>query len=292
MDATLFVQAGCELGESPMWHAERNSIWWADIEAGKFFECSLLTKKIKSWQVPQRLGLLVQCAGDSNILLLAVADGLLQFNITTGEFKRVLFLEEKVDNNRCNDGACDAKGRLWLGTMDINCTAGAGKLYCINSDLQVQVKIEPTDISNGICWSVLQDRMYYIDSTTYQVKSYFFDVGTSEIIFDKTVINIPPQMGMPDGMAIDEEGMLWIANWGGFAVNQWNPATGEMMETIVLPVPNVTSCVFGGLKMDRMFITTARAGLSSADLERYPLSGSIFTASPRVKGCNKHKCSI
>lgn len=97
---------------------------------------------------------------------------------------------------------------------------------------------------------------------------------------------------MPDGIEIDEEGMLWIANWGGFTVNRWNAANGELMEIIVLPVPNVTSCAFGGEKMNQLFITTARSGLSDAEIEKYPLSGSLFVAHTAVTGTIKNKCSL
>jgi sugar lactone lactonase YvrE len=292
MTAELFIQAECILGESPMWHKERNSLWWVDIEAGIFFECNIETKIIKKWRVQQSLSLLVQSAKNSNTLILAVSDGLLQFNIDKNEFERILFIEKNLATNRTNDGGCDANGRLWLGTMDITCAQGAGKLYCIGNDLQVNEKIETTSISNGLCWSLAQDRFYYIDSATYKVDSYFFDIKTAEIIFEKTVVEIPEDFGMPDGMAMDEEGMLWIANWGGFTVNRWNPVNGVLLEVIVLPVPNVSSCAFGGENMDLLFITTARSGLSDVELEEYPLSGGVFVAYTTVAGKSKNKCSL
>ena len=97
---------------------------------------------------------------------------------------------------------------------------------------------------------------------------------------------------MPDGMAIDEEGMLWIANWGGFTVNRWNPADGQLLEKIELPVPNVTGCAFGGETLNQLFIATARAGLSADELAKYPLSGSVFITTTNVKGIAKNKCNL
>jgi len=292
MKATLFYEANCTLGESPMWHKERSSIWWVDIEAGNFFECNIETKKVSNWNLPQRVSLLVQSAKDADTLLLAVADGLLQFNINKNAFERKLFFKETLTTNRTNDGGCDASGRLWLGTMDSNCAAGAGKLYCIENDLTIKEKIAPTTISNGLCWSFNEDIFYYIDSSTYKVDAYFFNTETANIIFEKTVIKIPEHLGMPDGMAIDKEGMLWIASWGGFAVNRWNPATGELLEVIELPVPNVTCCAFGGQQMNQLFITTAKSGLSEAELTKYPLSGSVFVAGTAVAGIEKNKCGL
>ncbi len=292
MNASLFIKTDCTLGESPMWHQGRNSIWWADIEAGKFFECTLETKKINSWQVPHRLSLLVQTKNDDNVLILAVDNGLLKFSIDKNTFERLLFLEHTITDNRSNDGACDTNGNLWLGTMHLNCKAACGKLYCIKNNLQAEEKITKTTVSNGLCWSLKNDRMYYIDSVAYNVQSFLFNAATAEIIFEKTVITIPADLGMPDGMAIDEEGMLWIAHWGGFGVYRWNPENGELLDKILLPVPNVTSCVFGGQQLNELFITTARSGLSLQELEQYPLSGSVFMVGTNIKGVRANKCSI
>lgn len=91
-------------------------------------------------------------------------------------------------------------------------------------------------------------------------------------------------------MAIDEEGMLWIAHWGGFGVYKWNPLNGELMDIIKLPVPNVSSCAFAGENLDRLIITTARQDLSIEELEKYPGSGDVFMANPNVKGKATNKC--
>ena len=292
MQASLFIKTDCTLGEAPMWHAERKSIWWVDINEGHFFECDIATKNIHCWKIPQQLSLLVQAESDKSCIVIAVEDGLLKFDIEKNDFERILYLEHDVTENRTNDGACDANGRLWLGTMHSDCKAGAGKLYCIEDNTKVQGKIEQTTISNGLCWSLQNDRMYYIDSATYKVQSYFFDPLTAQIIFDKTIIDIPRDFGMPDGMTIDVEGMLWIAQWGGFCVKRWNPENGELLNTIELPVPNVTSCVFGGENLDQLFITTARAGLSPEELEKYPLSGSVFVAPLKIRGVSAKKFRV
>lgn len=97
---------------------------------------------------------------------------------------------------------------------------------------------------------------------------------------------------MPDGMTIDEEGMLWVAHWGGFGVYRWNPLNGEWIGTIKLPVPHITSCAFAGERLDRLVITTARQDLSEEELEKYPASGDVFVASPGVKGVEANRCGF
>jgi sugar lactone lactonase YvrE len=129
--------------------------------------------------------------------------------------------------------------------------------------------------------------MYYIDSVTKTVQCFLFDIHTGELQFEKIAIHIPD--GFPDGMCMDEEGMLWIAQWDAFGVYRWNPETGELLDKIDLPVPQVSSCVFGGENMDQLFITTAREKMDEEMLAKYPLSGSVFIAKPGVKGLRVHK---
>ena len=99
-------------------------------------------------------------------------------------------------------------------------------------------------------------------------------------------------MGHPDGMTIDEEGMLWIAHWNGFGVYRWNPHNGKLMDKIDVPVPQVSSCAFFGDKLDKLIITTARERLSKKDLQKYPQSGDTFVAEMKVKGMARNKCGL
>jgi sugar lactone lactonase YvrE len=143
-----------------------------------------------------------------------------------------------------------------------------------------------------MAWSLDNKRLYYIDSPTRKVQSFIFDASSGNIQFEKDIIHIQKQNGDPDGMAIDDEGMLWIAHWGGFGVYRWNPATGEQIGFIELPVPNVSSCVFAGDSLDHLLITTARQDLSEDDLKKFPQSGDVFIAYPGVKGVEKFACKV
>jgi sugar lactone lactonase YvrE len=51
-----------------------------------------------------------------------------------------------------------------------------------------------------------------------------------------------------------------------------------------VPVPNVTSCAFGGTGLTDLFITTASRGLTPAQLAEHEHAGGIFSASPGVAG--------
>jgi sugar lactone lactonase YvrE len=185
---------------------------------------------------------------------------------------------------RFNDGKCDPAGRLWVGTMAIDFAPGAGALYCFETDGTFRRCLTGISISNGIVWSHDQRRMYYVDTPTRRVDVFDYDVKTGSIANRRQAFAIPPEMGFPDGMTIDKEGMLWIAQWGGSAVARWDPDTGRTLAKIEIPTAHVTSCAFGGRDLSSLFITTAREGLSPAQLKDQPLAGSIFVASPGVSG--------
>lgn len=278
------------LGEGPVWHAERKSFFWVDIEGKSLREMKWPIRAVESWPMPQRIGMIVPY--EDNTLLIALQDGLAVLDLQTGEQEWFLDLEKEIKANRPNDGKCDSQGRLWLGTMDVNANKNAGSLYCIEKNKKVTRQLDTLTISNGMAWSPDEQKFYFIDSSLYRIDEYRLDAVTARLKFVRTVVDIPKALGMPDGMTIDEEGMLWVAQWDGFAVCRWNPHTGKMLHKINVPVPQVTSCTFGGENLDVLFITTARTGLKDEALQKYPDSGHIFIAQPGVKGIlpNKFKC--
>ncbi len=288
MKAAELYPSQCILGEGPIWHAERKCCFWVDIEKGRLFEYNWLTKNIQSWKFDHRLTLAVQ--GIKDHLILGLDGGIGRFNLATKKLEWLIDIENDLPENRCNDGACDSYGRLWIGTMQMNFKEGAGSLYCIDKNLHLTKKLKKVTISNGIAWSPDNKRLYYIDSPAQSVQSFIFKEETGEISFEKIAIQIPLEMGTPDGMAIDQDGMLWIAHWGGFGIYKWDPYKGSLLDKIEIPVPNVTSCTFAGEDLDHLVITTARESLTAADLEKYPQSGNTFWTKVGVRGFESNKC--
>lgn len=115
---------------------------------------------------------------------------------------------------RFNDGKCGPGGRFWIGTMDEMGRKGLGNVFVIDKDFSITLKIPKVTTSNGMAWSKDSDIFYYIDTADQNVVAYNFDITNGEISEKRAVIYIPLEMGRPDGMTIDEEGMLWIALWG------------------------------------------------------------------------------
>jgi sugar lactone lactonase YvrE len=288
MKAKTLYPAQSLLGEGPLWHAERNSCFWVDIERGMLFEYHWVSKETKTWKFDGRLTSV--CPSIENGLILSLNAGIARFDLTTEKLELLLDIESEIKNNRCNDAKCDSSGRLWIGTMDMDFKLGAASLYCIDKNLSIEKKLGNLTISNGMAWTADNQRMYFIDSPTQTIKSYIFDANSGAILFDKNAVHIPEEMGTPDGMCIDHEGMLWVAHWGGFGVYRWNPANGDLLEKIEIPVPHVTSCAFAGENLDHLIITTARGNLNEDELKKYPESGNVFILKTKFRGTKPNTC--
>ncbi|EKB50115.1 SMP-30/gluconolactonase/LRE family protein [Cecembia lonarensis] len=281
MEAVQLYASQCFLGEGPYWHAIRNSFFWVDIESGKLFEYPMDKGKVNTWKFEQRITLVVE--GKADHLILALDQKIARFNLKTENLEWIASIED-IPGNRLNDGKCDAKGRLWVGSMSKSFDKGAGAFYSLDADLKIQKYLDQITISNGMAWTHDNKTLYYIDSPTQKVNAYHFDLESGNIQFDRNAIDIPNSLGTPDGMCIDVEGKLWIAHYGGSGIYRWDPLTGKLMEKVSLPVPHVTSCAFGGENLDTLLVTTARENLNEAQLRKFPFSGDVFVIQTKTKG--------
>ena len=283
--AELEYESQSLLGEGPVWDHRARRLIWVDIEGFEVHFYDPVTRDHGVINVGQFVGsLAVRKQGG---LVLALKSGFAKLDPETGEITPIADAESHLPGNRFNDGKCDTSGRFWAGTLALDEDHGEGKgnLYCLGSDHRVELKIPGVWISNGLAWTQDERTMYYIDSPTQKVVAYDYDKATAGIANPHTVITVSAsEMGYPDGMAIDEEGMLWIAHWDGGHVCRWNPQTGEVMAEVKVPVSRPTSCVFGGEDFGTLYITSARTRLSAENLAAEPLAGSVFKCYPGVRG--------
>ena len=138
-------------------------------------------------------------------------------------------------------------------------------------------------ISNGLEWSPDGSLMYYIDTATQGMDVFDFDLEAGHASGRRPFIHFEASFGVPDGMTIDAEGYLWVAFYDGWAVRRFSPQ-GALDRTIELPAARTTSCCFGGADLDQLYVTSARDGLSHAQLAEQPHAGALFVIEPGVAG--------
>jgi sugar lactone lactonase YvrE len=290
--AQLVLDARAELGEGPLWDPCVRRLFWVDILAGRLHAFDPASGADRSWLVGDRLGMVAPRARGG--LVLALRDQLAAFDPERAEVPPAPLARPPVHppGNRFNDGKCDPAGRLWVGTKADDNAAGAGTLWRFSGDGRAEAMVTAVTISNGLAWDVARRRFYYIDTPTRTVAAYDYDPDTGAIANRRVAIAVGPEDGFPDGMTIDEDGMLWIAHWGGHQVIRWNPDSGRALRRIRLPVSQPSCCAFGGEQLDRLYITSARENLGPDQLAAEPLAGGLFVAEPGVRGFAPNACAL
>jgi sugar lactone lactonase YvrE len=186
---------------------------------------------------------------------------------------------------RMNEGACDAAGRLFCGSMAYDLQPGAGTVYRLDPDLSVHVALEGVTIPNGLVWDAAGTTAFHADTGDDAVHAYDYDVTTGTFGARDAFVGFHDRVGSPDGMALDVEGGLWVAMWGGSAVLRFD-RTGVLTDTVPVPVSDVTSCAFGGPEGRTLLVTTSRVG---ARRGREPRAGETFRVEVGVAGAPVHR---
>jgi len=260
------------LGESPFWMAETSTVYWVDILKGTINSWHSTTGQTKIWDIKQKVGCVVPVQGETDIVLLASLKGIGLYDLRAKTwFHNYGDPEHKLLTNRWNDGKCGPDGRFWIGSMNHTDTEASiergerdGSLYVLNgreTNPCFRKQKGYIGISNGIAWSRDGSRMYFIDTPSQSVQEYEYRNRNSHNplkLLNIDCITIPKEDGAPDGCAMDMSDNLWIALWGGGAIQQYSTATGEKLLSIDIGEKYPTSVAWIGVDLDMLFVTTAK----------------------------------
>jgi xylono-1,5-lactonase len=191
-------------------------------------------------------------------------------------------IEADKPADRLNDAKVDPEGRIWFGTMHNPEQEKSGAFYRLDRDFSVDEVDRGYIVANGPTFSPDGTIVYHTDSFTREI--YRFAVRPDGSLADKRLFaRFTEEEGYPDGMTIDRDGCLWVAHWAGWRITRFRP--DETRDRVIpMPVSQVTSCTFGGDRLDRMFVTSARIGLTEAQLSKEPLAGGLFEIDPGTTG--------
>lgn len=272
--------AGAILGESPVWVVDERRLYWVDIQTSRLFQYDPESQHKQTWTFESRITSIAPRVSGGYVT--TFAEG---FELLGPRMQRDGMLaqpEADLPHNRFNDAKVDTCGRFWAGTMDEREKRPSGSIYRLDSQLDCRLMDDGYVVSNGPAFSPDGSLLYCADSKRGVV--YRCDLDSQGHISGKCrFAEFAAHIGCPDGMTVDEEECLWVCHWGGSRVTRFSPA-GEAIGTIPLPVRNVTSCCFGGAKLDVLYITSARQGISRDELSRQPLAGGLFACVPGTRG--------
>lgn len=278
--AELVRDACAELGEGPVWDTARTRLWWVDILRGRVNWWDPASGENGFVDVGRPVGAVVPRR--SGGLLVATNLGFEALDPDTGRIELLVPVEADSADTRMNDGKCDPSGHFWAGTMALDATPGAGALYRLGPNGADQV-LSGVTISNGLAWDQRRGAMYFIDTGEHAVDAFDWEPDSGRIDHRRRLVEIPGERGLPDGMAIDADGYLWVALCYGWCLHRYSPA-GRLDHVVTLPVSLVTSCAFGGDDLSDLYITTGTLGLQEPERRAQPGAGGVFRLRPGIAG--------
>ncbi len=268
MKAERITAQRAELGEGPLWDAASGRLMWVDITGQAILSTDPVTGATTARTTPGPPSALTRSTRG-----LAVAMG--QEMVLARDFTPLARLPPGSPG-RMNDGKTDPQGRFWVGTASArerpDCT-----LWRFDETTPEAV-LDGIMMSNGLGWSPDGRSMVYVDSSRRQLWRFDFD-GDSGALSARRVIHEVPAPVLPDGLAVDSAGDIWLAVWGMGAVLHLSP-DGDEKGRIDLPTPCPSCCAFGGEDMKTLFITTA----IDESAPRDDHAGALFAVRPGVSG--------
>lgn len=268
------------LGECPTWDDRSARLLRIDVTGRRLLSCDEDGGEAKAVGLPEIPGS-VALRQDSG-LLIAYRRRLALRDHAGNETEISLPPEWDSGRERFNDGACDAQGRFWVGTMDRRLQDTVGALYRVDPDLTVHRIDGGFGLSNGIAWSPDGGTMYFCDSRPAMIHVYDFDPDTGLAGNRRVFVEFTAPMGMPDGCAVDAEGFLWVAAPDVGQLMRFD-RDGRLERVIGTPAAKPTSVVFGGSDLRTLFVTSMVPHNGPAG----PADGGVFALQAPVRGVPK-----
>lgn len=246
-----YVQA-----ESPRWDGRDGTLAWIDMATGAFHRGRFADGRVipeTAVVVGAQIGAPVPLVADGAGWAVAVDRGLV--HVSDAGVVSPLATDVARAGDYMNDGGADPFGRFWVGSQamprDPHCS-----LWSFDSRGVPTERLSGVTVSNGLTFDRSGSTLYYIDTLPHRSIEAFDVAADGGLSNRRTVCRVDG--GNPDGMTIDQEGMLWVAVWDAGEVRRYSPE-GALVEAIALPATRPTAVAL----VDRLLvITTASVGLA------------------------------
>jgi len=272
----------CQLGEGAFWWAERRQLLYVDMLQGDVCAWSGQGESTVRRVADRATFVIPSADGGLVVGLRHGIGGLRLLDETSGALQPAIPVEADNPDTSINDGRCDPRGQLWFGTVDRVRRQPVCGLYTWTPAGGLRKAVDGVAISNGIQWSPSGDTMYYVDSALYRLDAFDYDAASGTLGERRTLATMDPALGLPDGINVDAEGLIYVVMHGGGAIRCYQP-DGTLERVIPLPVRHPASCVFGGDGLRTLFVTSGRShvepGQAGVELE-----GAVLAAFSPVAG--------
>ncbi len=282
MPAQIFDDTCCSLGEGPLWHPCRQSLFWFDIDSKVMYE------KADGPRIEYHFDRTVSAAGlmEGSELIIASERDLFVFDLETGNQRVLCELEADNPLTRSNDGRADPFGGFWIGTMGCDAQPNEGAIYRHYKGELRKLFLGIT-ISNSICFAPDCSAAYFTDSEVKIIWRVELDREGWPVGERSVLIDLRGEDFAPDGAVCDAKGRLWSAQWMASRVAVYSEK-GELLETHAIPTSQPTCPAFGGADFSTLFITTAGSHLPAELNGPEPHAGCVFQIEGVGPGIAEH----
>ncbi len=250
----------CEnhLGEGPVWDVEEGRLYWVDGTGRRVGKPSIWrldprTGKVEHWSLSHDVGALALREGGGAVL--ALDDGFYFFDFASGKLDLIQLVDADQPRSRLNDGKCDRRGRFIAGGMDDKEVLKICGLWRLDPDLRVTKLDDGIICTNGPCWSPDDTTFYVADTFQGEFWAYDYNLETGTLSNKRVFASFKGDPGVADGSTVDAEGCMWNAQVIGGDLVRYAP-DGGVERRIGMPVKNLTSVMFGGDKLDELYVTS------------------------------------
>jgi sugar lactone lactonase YvrE len=279
------IEVADELGECVLWDDIAGAVWWTDIEGRTLHRLDWETRALMHYPTPARLASFGFIDGRRE-LIAAFDNGFTLYDPLRGTVDTLGRPEGLGKGQRMNDGRVDRQGRFWAGgMMEAEESRSEACLYCV-ADGRIETRVRGIGIANGLCWSPDGTVCYFADSRQGTIWRFAFDPDTGALSGRTEFARSAAGM-CPDGAAVDSEGYVWSAQWGGGCVIRYAP-DGRVDSVLDVPVSQPTCVTFGGPGRDHLLVTTARCGRAAGETG----AGDLFVYNVAVQGLKESRFDI
>ena len=279
----------CHLGEGATWHETEQSLYWIDPPVLHAYTPA--TGKRRQWTLPQRFSSFKFRKHGGVIVTLPT--GIALIDLDNNKLEQIASVADPAVEH-LNDSACDARGRFWTGSIDSRngvwvdnpeqiLPDPAGRLYRVDTEHSISSLPPNLELSNGMAFSPDGKSFYHANSHPGIVFAYDYDLDSGTLHNRRPFVDFIKRPGFPDGLTVDADGCIWVAEVRGGQVTRFTP-DGREDRFYKLPTMMVTSLAFGGSRYDTLYITTMQRQLTEQQLKEQPHAGSLFAVVPGVTG--------
>jgi sugar lactone lactonase YvrE len=280
------------VGESPVWRAAEEALYWVDIHARKIVRLHVVSGVRSEWTLPEKVACIAFDA--SGVALAGLETGLFAVTLPASAglqaaVPRTRKLAAPVfpaPDMRFNDGRCDRQGRFWAGTMvqDMSLANPAGALFRFDANGELSAPVVDGLITqNGLAWSADGTTMYLSDSHPSRrlIWAFDFDVESGTPHNRRVFADLHDYVGRPDGAAVDADGCYWICANDAGVLLRFTPQ-GKLDRQIAVPAVKPSMCAFGGREFDTLYVTSIRPASGATEDD-----GCVFAVRAGVSGLSE-----